>query len=34
VRAPLTDPGPEHTARLTEILRVGLDLVGVTDGVR
>jgi 5-dehydro-4-deoxyglucarate dehydratase len=34
VRAPLTDPGPEHTARLTEILRVGLDLVGVTDGGR
>jgi 5-dehydro-4-deoxyglucarate dehydratase len=31
VRAPLTDPGAEHTARLTEILRAGLELVGVTD---
>jgi 5-dehydro-4-deoxyglucarate dehydratase len=34
VRAPLTDPGPEHTARLREILRAGLELVGVTDDVR
>jgi 5-dehydro-4-deoxyglucarate dehydratase len=31
VRAPLTDPGPEHTALLTAILRAGLELVGVTD---
>jgi 5-dehydro-4-deoxyglucarate dehydratase len=34
VRAPLTDPGAEHTARLTEILRAGLELVGVTDDLR
>jgi 5-dehydro-4-deoxyglucarate dehydratase len=31
VRAPLTDPGPEHTALLREILRAGLELAGVTD---
>jgi 5-dehydro-4-deoxyglucarate dehydratase len=32
VRAPLTDPGPQDTELLAEILRTGLELVGVTDG--
>jgi 5-dehydro-4-deoxyglucarate dehydratase len=34
VRAPLTDPGADHTDRLTEIVRAGLAIVGVTDGLR
>jgi 5-dehydro-4-deoxyglucarate dehydratase len=34
VRAPLTDPSSEHTARLKEILRSGLELVGVTEDLR
>ena len=34
VRAPLTDPGSEHTDRLKEILRSGLELVGVTEDLR